>query len=63
MISNFWNGRCFRASSLKGDLCGGNLKQSSTRYAKEFDSDIPKNGAGDGIRTHDPNLGKVMLYL
>ena len=19
-------------------------------------------GAGDGIRTHDPNLGKVMLY-
>lgn len=21
-----------------------------------------KNGAGDGIRTHDPNLGKVVLY-
>ena len=20
------------------------------------------NGAGDEIRTHDPNLGKVMLY-
>lgn len=21
-----------------------------------------KDGAGDEIRTHDPNLGKVMLY-
>ena len=21
-----------------------------------------KIGAGDGIRTHDPNLGKVVLY-
>jgi hypothetical protein len=21
-----------------------------------------ENGAGDEIRTHDPNLGKVMLY-
>jgi hypothetical protein len=21
-----------------------------------------KFGAGDGIRTHDPNLGKVVLY-
>ncbi len=21
-----------------------------------------KTGAGDGIRTHDPNLGKVVLY-
>ena len=21
-----------------------------------------RNGAGDEIRTHDPNLGKVMLY-
>jgi hypothetical protein len=23
---------------------------------------IEKSGAGDGIRTHDPNLGKVVLY-
>ena len=23
---------------------------------------IGKSGAGDGIRTHDPNLGKVVLY-
>ena len=22
----------------------------------------PKGGAGDEIRTHDPNLGKVVLY-
>jgi hypothetical protein len=21
-----------------------------------------ESGAGDGIRTHDPNLGKVVLY-
>jgi hypothetical protein len=24
--------------------------------------ELPKFGAGDGIRTHDPNLGKVVLY-
>ncbi len=23
---------------------------------------LTKNGAGDGIRTRDPNLGKVVLY-
>jgi len=23
---------------------------------------MQKNGAGDEIRTHDPNLGKVVLY-
>ena len=23
---------------------------------------LGKTGAGDGIRTHDPNLGKVVLY-
>ena len=23
---------------------------------------VEKPGAGDGIRTHDPNLGKVVLY-
>jgi hypothetical protein len=23
---------------------------------------LKKSGAGDGIRTHDPNLGKVVLY-
>ncbi len=23
---------------------------------------LAKIGAGDGIRTHDPNLGKVVLY-
>ena len=23
---------------------------------------LRKSGAGDGIRTHDPNLGKVVLY-
>ncbi len=27
-----------------------------------FTSSSPDSGAGDGIRTHDPNLGKVVLY-
>ncbi len=30
-------------------------------YQQQIDSDW-KFGAGDGIRTHDPNLGKVVLY-
>ncbi len=27
-----------------------------------FDFVFAKTGAGDEIRTHDPNLGKVVLY-
>ena len=27
------------------------------------DTALKVTGAGDGIRTHDPNLGKVVLYL
>gem|GEM_PF-3528428 len=31
----------------------------SPAYLSKFKEKI---GAGDGIRTHDPNLGKVVLY-
>ncbi len=34
----------------------GNLKRKKAPEGAFFD------GAGDGIRTHDPNLGKVVLY-
>ena len=27
-----------------------------------FPNDLGKTGAGEGIRTLDPNLGKVVLY-
>ena len=35
--------------------------QSVEKSAESLRS-IPKNGAGEGIRTLDPNLGKVVLY-
>ena len=28
----------------------------------DFNSNDARNGAGEGIRTLDPNLGKVVLY-
>jgi transposase len=31
-------------------------------YRPKAPSDIGENGAGEGIRTLDPNLGKVVLY-
>jgi hypothetical protein len=34
-------------------------RQSRTSYLIDY---IKKNGAGERIRTVDPNLGKVMLY-
>ncbi len=37
----------------------------NTSYDSDVDNllkDLEKIGAGDGIRTHDPNLGKVVLY-
>ncbi len=33
-----------------------------TRRTNEFYTFIERNGAGDEIRTHDFNLGKVALY-
>ena len=34
--------------------------QKNRREGEPFGGDLI--GAGDEIRTHDPNLGKVMLY-
>ncbi len=31
-------------------------------YSSKLQNFSGKSGAGDGIRTHDPNLGKVVLY-
>lgn len=31
-------------------------------YSSKLQIFLIKSGAGDGIRTHDPNLGKVVLY-
>ena len=33
-----------------------------TKISGKFYHIVWKTGAGDEIRTHDPNLGKVMLY-
>ena len=42
-----------------GLTMGGDLHPSSNQRYLEFQK---KNGAGERIRTVDPNLGKVMLY-
>ncbi len=36
------------------------LRKKKTRFREPCF--LLKTGAGDGIRTHDPNLGKVVLY-
>ena len=42
---------------------GGCLSTSHKKTAvKETLPAVFLNGAGDEIRTHDPNLGKIMLY-
>jgi hypothetical protein len=35
---------------------------ASDRPAEQVSDIYIKNGAGEGIRTLDPNLGKVVLY-
>jgi hypothetical protein len=37
-------------------------KAASRRPSHNALISLGKSGAGDGIRTHDPNLGKVVLY-
>ena len=38
------------------------LRTHDRETAHSFAKSLKKFGAGDGIRTHDPNLGKVVLY-
>jgi hypothetical protein len=40
---------------------GGKQKTAPEGRSKQLIF-LRKSGAGDGIRTHDPNLGKVVLY-
>ena len=42
----------------------GSLSACEGRYSGwlRFEDKRQKNGAEDGIRTRDPNLGKVVLY-
>ena len=42
------------------DLTSGN--KPNAKKTKSFDLDFLKFGAGNEIRTRDPNLGKVVLY-
>ncbi|GEM_PF-2395007 len=58
-------------STLKGQAVQATGKDQHTKEKKQKGSrrtlctkacDTLEIGAGDGIRTHDPNLGKVMLY-
>ncbi len=58
-----WCATSRRANGLKTYV----LKTAETRKAAPRDglfriSPEGEDGAGDEIRTHDPNLGKVMLY-
>ena len=53
---------CFPPAS--STLAPGTGKQKTPRRAFLNSLDFQKKtGAGDGIRTHDPNLGKIALML
>jgi hypothetical protein len=49
--------------SWNGPVCLGCLKtRKAPEGALSMDFLDEENGAGEGIRTLDPNLGKVVLY-
>jgi hypothetical protein len=52
---------CFPPASPKADTVPGKQKSPRRALLKHLILLI-QTGAGDEIRTHDPNLGKVMLY-
>jgi hypothetical protein len=41
---------------------GGQRSRNPPEWLFSFVEQVWKNGAGEGIRTLDPNLGKVVLY-
>jgi hypothetical protein len=53
--------RCFPHASPIFTNCPGKQKRRWAAASIHLNS-FKKFGAGDGIRTHDPNLGKVVLY-
>ena len=44
------------------EVLGGPKTRKAPEGALFMSSDQEGNGAGEGIRTLDPNLGKVVLY-
>ena len=46
-------------STRHGSICG---RRGCFRLSRVFRSRVEEIGAGDGTRTHDPLLGKQMLY-
>jgi hypothetical protein len=42
--------------------CGAGMQIPHCRDLRSILNLLGKNGAGEGIRTLDPNLGKVVLY-
>lgn len=62
-----WDMQCH---ALAGDIRYAGFRPASRKARKQtcpeghgLNLDFPEIfGAGDGIRTHDPNLGKVVLY-
>ena len=55
------DGGCFPGASPAPTRWAGKQKTALKDRFKALIS-LRKSGAGDGIRTHDPNLGKVVLY-
>jgi hypothetical protein len=51
-MAMFWKRRTVSSHQIKTSIP---LERWFLSLSAEF-------GAGDGIRTHDPNLGKVVLY-
>jgi hypothetical protein len=45
---------------VRSGHCRRDTRSEHTAFALIYEAFF---GAGDGIRTHDPNLGKVVLYL
>jgi hypothetical protein len=52
---------CFPSASPTSVQRAGKQKTAPKDRLNRMIS-LRKTGAGDGIRTHDPNLGKVVLY-
>jgi hypothetical protein len=52
---------CFPGASPASTQWAGKQKTAPKDRLNSLIS-LRKSGAGDGIRTHDPNLGKVVLY-
>jgi hypothetical protein len=64
-MASAWHLRCGeRPSEGEITFAGSYLVAAGSRpFWPDAKKAYENNGAGDEIRTHDPNLGKVVLYL